>query len=726
MESTEKISVKAYEEVFGEEDTDDNASASNSVRKKTSADDLVAIDDCAAAKTYTAALNQLMAVDEVQGLIASVEDVEGVARIGETGYPSLKDAVEAALDGEEIVLMESESLKETIVIDKEVTITAENGAEISRASVKSGRNQVVKTIFKIESEGNLTLRDITLRGDRAAESSVKKYNTFTPISCSGSLVMEKGAVISGFISHRGGGLTIENGGTATINGGEISNNTAISLGDLRDDRAYGGGVYVKNGNLFINGGQIINNIADSDNDKNGAKGAAYGGGIYIAAGSVVLNDGQISGNTVGTASFPNSDGGGIFVGDECTFIMNGGEISNNTALKKGGGICIGEDQPSASDKVQLIAGTISGNHAKTGGGIYVSLESELALERVVIAGNTAYTGGGAWSCAYGKGYFYATRSGFLSGNSADRRGGDFNSLSQNKNSILHLASRLHNGKLVRWYQDGEKGGWFDEEIGTEEIPNIEEYIDIWKQVQPSPFGDDISVRNETDGSYEGDDYYKLFITGNTADAEGGGIAFNGVVRMGEDADINVKVEKKWLDESGTDITQTENHPESIKVTLVNEDTNTELETVELNSENNWCHEFKGLPEAVYTVEEEAVEGWESEVGVMAKKDGEDRVYEIAVTNKPSVKTMDVKVVKTWLDKDGFDITNTENHPEFIKVTLVNKTTDTKLETVELNNSNNWSYEFKDLPEAEYTVEEELVEGWESEVGAMVKKGEEDL
>ena len=106
VESTEKISVKAYEEVFGEEDTDDNASASNSVRKKTSADDLVAIDDCAAAKTYTAALNQLMAVDEVQGLLASVEDVEGVARIGETGYPSLKDAVEAALDGEEIVLME--------------------------------------------------------------------------------------------------------------------------------------------------------------------------------------------------------------------------------------------------------------------------------------------------------------------------------------------------------------------------------------------------------------------------------------------------------------------------------------------------------------------------------------------------------------------------------------------------------------------------------------------
>lgn len=253
------------------------------------------------------------------------------------------------------------------------------------------------------------------------------------------------------------------------------------------------------------------------------------------------------------------------------------------------------------------------------------------------------------------------------------------------------------------------------------IPDINSYIQKWYEDPDT--SSDLGVLSKTDGAYKDDSYYELFITNNSADSFGGGIAFNGSLTMGEDEDINVKVEKKWLDESGIDITQTGDHPESIKVTLVNQDTDTQLETVELNNANNWSYEFKDLPKANYTVEEESVDGWIGEVSNMTKNE-ETGVYEISIANRPL--TINLKVVKTWLDKDGTDITNTENHPEFIKVTLVNKTTDTKLETVELNNSNNWSYEFKDLPEAEYTVEEELVEGWESEVGAMVKKGEEDI
>ena len=96
-----------------------------------------------------------------------------------------------------------------------------------------------------------------------------------------------------------------------------------------------------------------------------------GGGICNIGGTVIMNGGKIYENKAGTdIQTEDRDGGGIYIGNGGSFTMNGGEICNNTATKKGGGICIGADGYKVGD-IQIIAGTIQGNRADTGGGIYM-------------------------------------------------------------------------------------------------------------------------------------------------------------------------------------------------------------------------------------------------------------------------------------------------------------------------------------------------------------------
>jgi len=102
----------------------------------------------------------------------------------------------------------------------------------------------------------------------------------------GKLIMNDGAKISGNISNNnsGGGVCLQ-GGNFTMNGGEISGNTA----------AVGGGVYSK-GVFIMNGGKIINNISTS---------SSYEGGGGVFGYQITINGGEINGNTADT-------GGGIY------------------------------------------------------------------------------------------------------------------------------------------------------------------------------------------------------------------------------------------------------------------------------------------------------------------------------------------------------------------------------------------------------------------------------
>jgi hypothetical protein len=200
--------------------------------------------------------------------------------------------------------------------------------------------------------------NITLKGKDANNASLVQVNT------GGILEMNGGAKITGnSLNYTGGGVFVL-GGTFTMNGGEISGNTASAPNYI----AQGGGVYMLgNGTFTMNGGEISSNTA------------RLGGGVTIMDGTFIMNDGKISGNTFTTTiNTSGATGGGVYTNNG-TFTMNGGEISGNILDGRnsvsGGGVFVG------SGTFTLNDGKISGNtvttnatasYAAIGGGVYVN------------------------------------------------------------------------------------------------------------------------------------------------------------------------------------------------------------------------------------------------------------------------------------------------------------------------------------------------------------------
>lgn len=208
-------------------------------------------------------------------------------------------------------------------------------------------------------------------------------------------------------------------------------------------------------------------------------------------------------------------------------------------------------------------------------------------------------GGGVWYCSYGGGHFYATSGGLITNNTAKKSGKDFVAQASFEADI-HLASRLHDGTPVEWYQDPGASGWTDETIGDSPIPDLDKYVADWYAEESAPVGQSLALRSETTGSAS-DSYYDFFVVNNKATMEGGGIACNGTLTMGEDRDMTLTVKKVWKGKPET------GYPTSVQVDVHRD--GRYLETVTLSEENNWTVTLKDLPAADYTVKEQAVTGY---------------------------------------------------------------------------------------------------------------------
>ena len=238
-------------------------------------------------------------------------------------------------------------------------------------------------LFTVESGVTLTLaNNITLQGRGDNSSSLVQVNS------SGTLVMENGSKITGntysssYNDAYGGGVYV-NSGTFTMNGGEISGNSAAI--DYYPSSSGGGGVFVSNGTFTMNGGEISSNTAS----RSSWSCRSYGGGVYVSSGTFTMNGGEISSNTAVSYS---SSGGGVYMSNG-TFTMNGGEISGNSAAAEagdsyyspgGGGVYM------SSGTFTMNGGEISGNSAagssSGGGGVYVYSNGTFTKE----SGGTIY------------------------------------------------------------------------------------------------------------------------------------------------------------------------------------------------------------------------------------------------------------------------------------------------------------------------------------------------
>ena len=191
----------------------------------------------------------------------------------------------------------------------------------------------------------------TISGNTATQSSNDAGGGAIYMRGSGKINLSGNAEITGNSSSLDGGAILMGWGTINISdSAKINSNTASRWGGaicLRQD---------SNQTTILNmrGGEISGNKATQE-----------GGAVHVLDKQCqfFLYDGKITGNTSG-------DGGAIYLNQEPSWlIMQGGEISGNTATGNGGGVYIYR----SGSVCQLYSGKIENNKASgNGGGIYIN------------------------------------------------------------------------------------------------------------------------------------------------------------------------------------------------------------------------------------------------------------------------------------------------------------------------------------------------------------------
>ena len=180
---------------------------------------------------------------------------------------------------------------------------------------------------------------------------------------------------------------------------------------------------------------------------------------------------------------------------------------------------------------------------------------------------------------------------------------------------------------------------------------------------------------------------------------------NNITNTHKPETIKVSGEKIWEDENDQDGIR----PESITIILLADGKEVKGATKKVTKADGWKYEFTDLPKynngkvITYTVKEIKVDGYTTKVDGMN------------ITNTHTPETVKISGTKKWVDNDNQD----GKRPNSIVVRLLADGTEIDHKTVTA--SDGWEYEFtglskcKDGKEITYTVKEDDVAGYESEV-----------
>jgi len=279
-----------------------------------------------------------------------------VDRLVPGAYPTIQHAINAASDGDRVLVEPGVYVEKIDLFAKEIEVIGTGGAALTTLEAPSSGSAII------------------IAGGQGAETRIE------------------GLTITGGIGHvvgfpptlAGGGIYIA-GAHPTIVGCVIAGNTASN----------GGGAYldasaasftdcVFSGNGAAEGGALV--AVDSAPliqgchfEENHA--FARGGAIHLLRTPADLFDCTFSAN--------DADRGGALSLVDSDVEYTGGVISGNTALGEGGGI-------SADDftDLELTDVSVLANTATLGGGIDLSHFSNAILFRVEVSGNVATEGGG--------------------------------------------------------------------------------------------------------------------------------------------------------------------------------------------------------------------------------------------------------------------------------------------------------------------------------------------
>lgn len=301
----------------------------------------------------------------------------------------------------------------------------DNKVTSSKSAGTSGGGAIHSWNFNVEAPDNakgctfINNTSNNFGGSIFAEgSSTLKFDNMT-FSGNGSDSADKGGAIFGYGGNvsfdiktininqtvaktSGGAIHLQDGSTCKFNNATITDCTS---------KGNGGGISISNNaSLDITSGKINNNHANGGS----------GGGVYASASKFTMTNGEINNNTA------SLHGGGVWFANNVdnasakTFSFGGGSISNNVSGGFGGGVCIYTGSTTGST-FSLTGGSINGNRAEVGGGLYLNGWSTYTvnLYNTNVESNTAYLGGGV--LVYNCGLNY--KNGFVRHNKAIKRDG---------------------------------------------------------------------------------------------------------------------------------------------------------------------------------------------------------------------------------------------------------------------------------------------------------------
>ncbi|MBQ7248077.1 MAG: right-handed parallel beta-helix repeat-containing protein [Lachnospiraceae bacterium] len=209
-----------------------------------------------------------------------------VAKIGETGYTSLPDALTAANEGDTIVLVADTGISDSLIINKAVTITTDGSDRTINLS--DAMAEVTGWAIKLETA------KITLAGTPEGRIILDGRN----------LERDRGVL---WISSKAGAtvsyVTVQN----SINKGGAANNGA-------------GGVHVSNGPAALGDTVIDHMIIQNCESKSG-----NGGGMTINTPNIQIRDSRFVNNKA------SGNGGGLNTPSNYAITVDGCVFENNTA-----------------------------------------------------------------------------------------------------------------------------------------------------------------------------------------------------------------------------------------------------------------------------------------------------------------------------------------------------------------------------------------------------------
>lgn len=367
----------------------------------------------------------------MDGMENAVSD-EHEAKIGETSYGTLQEAIDGAQEGQTVVLQKDTTSgsiniakwinlnlnKHTINGDVKVDLTGKKG---DTATSQDGETAVEKKVeitggtitgakdsgvtIKNAEDTNVLLKDLTIEDNKGTQGGgvhiensqnvtidhcTIQNNKTTEVSPNTSASVDIGA---------GGGVFVSDKSHVTIqNGSTIQGNTGTR----------GGGIYVENSTVEVKNSMIDGNTADDVPEKAPNSNKGLGGGIYSYESTLTVTDSTISGNEakgstsliwynskdeISSEALGNGGGGICAVGKKSDVTLDGVTVTGNKATysKKGTGAGIEAQGGSLTVKDS----TISNNEAQgNGGGIFSAEGNVLDVSGSTIQGNKADNGGG--------------------------------------------------------------------------------------------------------------------------------------------------------------------------------------------------------------------------------------------------------------------------------------------------------------------------------------------